>query len=138
MADDIVIGVVSDTDSPSGPGQPHRFDQGDIVERVIECWSDTTIRTHSEACWEWHPHCAIAILAAEIERLRADNSDLRIDNRRLADLHAGIYHAHAAERALADQLAEALRDACDIRPFISVWQEAQKALTAYEEARCGW
>ena len=59
----------------------------DIVTQVIDCWSDTTIRTHSVGCWEWHPHCAIAILAAEIERLRtagdalATNYALMLDDR---------------------------------------------------------
>ena len=81
---------------------------------------------------------ALRLAAAEIERLRADNSDLRIDNRRLADLHAGIYHAHAAERALADQLARALRVVRVTRHpthVDNVWSVVSHAIAAYEEAR---
>jgi hypothetical protein len=70
----------------------------DIVNQVIKHWSDTTIRTHSVECWEWHPHCAIAILANEIERLRARTAE-----------QALVHDAWLTERALADQLAEALR-----------------------------
>ena len=77
-------------------------------------------------------------LADEIERLRGEVADLTASGLALCDESDAFRANLAAERALADQLAEALRDACDIRPFISVWQEAQKALTAYEEARCGW
>ena len=73
---------------------------------------------------------------AEIERLWAEYTFVeRLVAGQLSARLAEVEADRTAERALADQLAEALRDACDIRPFISVWQEAQKALTAYEGVR---
>jgi hypothetical protein len=45
----------------------------DIVTQVIQSWDTTRISTHYDDCWRSHPSCAIAILADEIERLRADD-----------------------------------------------------------------
>jgi len=40
------------------------------VDDIIEKWDNELIRTHSEECWQWHPTCAIALLADEIYHLR--------------------------------------------------------------------
>jgi len=41
------------------------------VDSIIEKWDDDIVRTHSADCWQWHPTCAIAILADEIYDLRS-------------------------------------------------------------------
>jgi hypothetical protein len=56
-----------------------------IVTQVIQRWSDTTISTHYDGCWEWHPHCAIAILADEIAAERAEVARLRAAGDALAE-----------------------------------------------------
>lgn len=41
------------------------------LEEVRKIYVNTgKIQTHSENCWKWHPHCCIAILCDEIERLK--------------------------------------------------------------------
>jgi hypothetical protein len=89
----------------------------DIVTQVIQRWSDTTISTHHGGCWEWHPHCAIAILADEIKRLTAE----------MHKQHDDAIHwlrAHDAERSLADQLAEA-------------WPTTRPVVSS-DDIRCNW
>jgi hypothetical protein len=41
------------------------------VDSIIEKWDDDLVRTHSADCWQWHPTCAIALLADEIYYLRS-------------------------------------------------------------------
>lgn len=59
---------------------------------------------------------------AEVERLRA----LTIDD------PTSIYHDHAAERALADRLAEVLEAAYRAEQYDGI----ETALAAWKEARC--
>jgi len=77
-----------------------------------------------------------------IQQLLDRIATLTEQNGELATNYVGLMDSLAAERALADQLAEALRDACDPSlcedthdTIFGVWQEAQKALAAYEVAR---
>ena len=112
-----------------------------IVTQVIQRWSDTTISTHYDGCWEWHPHCAIAILADEIERLRAEvlheQHQVGTDPARLrtevgaADALANTLRALVAEqhdeierlRAAGDALAEV---ADEWPELVEAWQEARR------------
>jgi hypothetical protein len=85
----------------------------------------------------------LAVERAEIERLRAALEVIGTDA--LADLmdaaadeHGRLLTELAAERALADQLAEALRAVRADRPTAhtdAVWFGINTALETYEEAR---
>jgi hypothetical protein len=46
----------------------------DLLRRIAIVWGDERIRTHSDACWKWHPECAVEILMTEI-RLLSDEVD---------------------------------------------------------------
>ena len=116
----------------------------DIVERLRR-WDDGRISTHYEGCWNSHPVCAILLAAdaieerdAEIERLRAEVERLRAENAELQDgqiLNRWPLHKMlSAERALADQLADALRWQADPHQTGTLGI-THKALDAYEEAR---
>ena len=66
-------------DSPFGPGQPHRFDQGDIVARLrnteepAQCWGCQEWGCRSTCDCPCHDWPGIVREAAdEIERLRAE------------------------------------------------------------------
>jgi hypothetical protein len=117
----------------------------DIATRVIQRWSDTTISTHYDGCWEWHPHCAVAILADEIERLRAEFSavlgdaiakDAEVERLRAALRLAGFFPwwsetaELAAERAEVERLraaGDALAEVADEWPeLVEAWREARR------------
>ena len=42
-----------------------------VIDKIIGQWDDEITRTHSVECWQWHPICAIALLADEIYHLRS-------------------------------------------------------------------
>ena len=46
------------------------------LARIKTAWSSDRQRTHSEGCRQWHPECAVVVLAGEVERLRADLADV--------------------------------------------------------------
>ena len=41
------------------------------VDSINEKWDNDIVRTHSADCWQWHPSCAIKLLADEIYHLRS-------------------------------------------------------------------
>jgi hypothetical protein len=117
---------------------------GDIVERLRN-WDDGRVSTHYEGCWDSHPVCAIRLAAdaieardAEIERLRAEVERQRsiADTawRKMDDAineRAGKHLTLLAERALADQLHNAL---CLVAVNLSGPKTAA-AVAAYAAAR---
>lgn len=42
-----------------------------VIDKIIGQWDDEVTRTHYEDCWQWHPTCAVKILADEIYYLRS-------------------------------------------------------------------
>ena len=100
-----------------------------LVTQVIQRWSDTTISTHYDGCWEWHPHCAIAILANEIERLRTEVGAADALANTLRTLVAEQHDEIEWLRAAGDALAEAVGDDADdpwILATFEAWQEARR------------
>lgn len=96
---------------------------------------DIVTRLRDVVCWcnEFDGVCDACQAANEIKRLRAELERLRVENAEQAQ-------GWRAERALADQLANALRTVQHDRPSAhtdSVWAAINQALITHEEARRG-
>ena len=84
----------------------------------------------------------IVCLRAEVEQLTAERDELSARLVKQAISISCQFDLHDAERALADQLAEALRWVSDPElceesheTIIGIWQSTAAALAAYEAAR---
>ena len=100
----------------------------DIVTHLANLATDHgSYRTHYEGCHLYHLECAALIVCDEIERLRAQEQDLRM-----------YAEQDACEierlRSAGDALAEALHGWCNgMDAFTDDWER----LRVWQQARCG-